>query len=179
MQKNNGDLRDKELRFYHCIKALTQHKQMTGSAADVRKIHHPATKENERKRMRRGLPEISGGFLCLSLSASLTPFRLPLKFWADRNTKAFDTLLKTPHPLSLSKESPVSSLTHYQELWRDLEWDRKKSSDSHYRSVVLFYFYFNNFQIKLCERQNIMNACVKLLVHVHMVNKVYLKKTFW
>lgn len=121
MQRKSGGLRDKEQRFSHCRKAMTQHKQMTESAADVRRRHNPATKEKGRKRMRRGLTEISGGFLCLSLPASLPPFSLLLKFWADRNPKAFDTLLKTPHTPFLSNESPVSSLTHYQELWRELE----------------------------------------------------------
>lgn len=138
-------MRAKDQGFSHCIKAMAQHKQMPESAADVRRRHHPATKEKERKRMRRGLTEISEGFLCLSVPASLPLFSLLLKFWADRNPKAFDTLLKTPHTPFLSNESPVLSPTHYQESYGESLSEMERNVVT---ATIDLFFFGGNFQIK-------------------------------
>lgn len=52
------------------------------SVQPMLKTTSSSKKKKEKKRVGR-MTEIKRGFLCLSLSASLPPFSLPLKFWAD------------------------------------------------------------------------------------------------
>lgn len=65
-------------------RAMTQHRQMPECAADVEEDIIQLRKKKKKKRV-GSMTEIKRGFLCLSLSASLPPFSLPLKFWADTN----------------------------------------------------------------------------------------------
>lgn len=66
----------------------TRPRHSTGRCQSVKPMLNKTSssyKEKKREGGGAGMTEIKRGFLCLRLSASLPPFSLPLKFWADTN----------------------------------------------------------------------------------------------
>lgn len=66
-------------------KATAKHRKMPECEANAEQDIIQLQGGKGRRGGGAGMTEIKRGFLCLRLSASLPPFSLPLKFWADTN----------------------------------------------------------------------------------------------